>query len=597
LGWGRRFESLIVLLLWAALACGPAKALPLSKDHGMARGRRDAWGRVVRPSIGMQQMFWVRVPNDTFGLIYQYAQRSATLRRTGKHCYLFVGDNLSLPDSLLDDLQATYDSIVYPTCRKYFGHEWSPGIDNDSLVTVLFEPQMAVGFYFSTFDEMADSLAQTYGHRSNEREMFYIGLDSPPDSASILRIKALMAHGQEHLICWYQNPPCEIWLNEACAMYAMDLCGFGSSISELNFFQKNTSLDIPQWPSGLIDFPANSSDSIPGRRGMGYALLAYLMEKYPGKDPQDPLIYHLVARRDLGRSFLSSGIGAIEWTLREVGYWPPIYFRDILPFWAIANFLNDTTLGGPSKPYGYRKPLGGQTRFVADPTFGPPQLFKTLPDSLIFSLLYYYGQACVYIPSGKTDRRIEFVQDTFHYEIEGVPYTGFVYNVNLVASTSEDFTPGTNTLTPLPPETTIPLPSNSTIKGVKIILSLPYLYGGGGGIPATHFFVYAPLSPAETSGVNKTVYVFPNPFNPDREKVHFRYVVTAPSKVDIRVYDAGGNQVAIVAEEQWQTTPAIYNSQTWDGRNYRGVPVANGVYFGRVKVGDKTTGVKIAVMR
>jgi flagellar hook assembly protein FlgD len=73
-------------------------------------------------------------------------------------------------------------------------------------------------------------------------------------------------------------------------------------------------------------------------------------------------------------------------------------------------------------------------------------------------------------------------------------------------------------------------------------------------------------------------------------------VLEKASQVDIRVYDAAGNQIAVIADQQ-ETPPGIYNSQTWDGRNYRGTPVANGVYFGRMKIGKATTGFKIAVIR
>jgi hypothetical protein len=130
-------------------------------------------------------------------------------------------------------------------------------------------------------------------------------------------------------------------------------------------------------------------------------------------------------------------------------------------------------------------------------------------------------------------------------------------------------------------------------KAIRIIPSLPDWKGGES--PRFYVYAYTPFNAKDTT-INRSPYVFPNPFNPDKEKIHFHYVLTQQSKVDIRVYDAAGNQQAVVAEDQ-ELGPGVYNSQTWDGRNYRGTPVANGVYFGRVKVGNKTSGLKIAVMR
>lgn len=174
--------------------------------------------------------------------------------------------------------------------------------------------------------------------------------------------------------------------------------------------------------------------------------------------------------------------------------------------------------------------------------------------------------------------------------------SSYVYSGYVVTSTTEDFAPGTNTIlrafTPNSPLGSIRYEPTSEVKGIRIIPSYLFIRGQAN----FDIYAYTPLNPAESSQVSKAVYVFPNPFNPERGKVNFHYVITQPGKVDIRIYDAGGNQVAVIAD-QVETSPGIYNSQAWDGRNYRGQLVANGIYFGRVKVGNKTTGVKIAVMR
>lgn len=611
MGWRRRFESLIFLLLWAALVCGPARALtmtenavPLSRDYLMAKGRMDASGRVMRPCLGTQRTFWVRVPNDTFGLVYQYAQRSATLRRTGAHSYLYVEDGVQLSDSVINDLGTTYDSLIYPTCQRSFGHEWNPGIDGDSLVTIFLGSDLLSEFYFSPYDETPDSLAREKGHRSNEREMFYLGRAT----YSPERVKAAIAHCQEHLIHWWQNPPGEAWLDEACAMVAMDLCGFGSTIREVDDFRGNAALALTDWPSKLVDLPAAPDEPLNAKRGMLYSFLAYLVEKYPGNDS---LLYHLVARRDLNPSFpwfFPNGIANVTKAFQETeGRY--LNFIELFVRWNAANFVNDTTVVDPTPGYapigfGYRKPLGGMARFQVLPTTGPPYYFQTFPDS-VFLELPWYGQEYIEIPVTRPSLRVELDQDLGMWIGFGEECYGWLYQGYVITSTSEDFALGTNTIRRMvtPPLFRVPvikgetLQVSSDIKKIRVISSMQWatsFEGWVGESPKFYVFAYTPISPQDSGS---KVYVFPNPFNPDKEKVHFRYVVTAPSKVDIRVYDASGNQVAIVADEQWQTTPAIYNSQTWDGRNYRGKPVANGVYFGRIKVGDKTTGVKIAVMR
>lgn len=560
----------------------------------MAKGKLDAAGRVIEPRLGTQQTFWVRLPNDTLGLIYQYAQKSATLRRTGSHCYLFVEDGTQVPDSILDGLQGTYDTLIYPTCRRFFGEKWNPGIDGDSLITILLSSSLHTEFYFSSFDEMTDSLAKTKGHRSNEREMFYLR-----PGEDVMRMKGLTAHCEEHLIHWWQNPPAEPWLVEGCAMYAMDLCGFGSTIREVYDFQQNGTLNLAEWPSGVVDLPRYTNEPMDARRGMQYAFLAYLADNFPGRNPSDPMIYHLVARRALGDTayFKPYAYMNIAVALWETG--GPPSFLDPFQRWTVANFVNDTTLVDPNpppamprKPFGYRKPLGGDPNFHVLPTVE----FKTFPDSARIELRWYQ-QTYVQVSAGLPQLKVEVVQDTAFWRIEGARYWGFVYWGYIITSTSAEFAPGTNTIVQhwTPPysfQTTV-LNLNSQTKAFRIMGSLPQAYPGGP--PMLSVFAYTPFNPGDTT-ISRSAYVFPNPFNPERGKLHFRYVLSEASQVDIRVYDAAGNQIAVIANQQ-ETLPGIYNSQAWDGRNYRGIPVANGVYFGRMKIGKATTGVKIVVMR
>lgn len=84
---------------------------------------------------------------------------------------------------------------------------------------------------------------------------------------------------------------------------------------------------------------------------------------------------------------------------------------------------------------------------------------------------------------------------------------------------------------------------------------------------------------------------YPNPFNP---ATTIRYSVTEPSYVQIWMYDSSGRFIRTLANE-------IKSSGTyelrWDGRNSRGAAVASGVYFCRMRVGDKMLGRKIVLLR
>ncbi len=96
---------------------------------------------------------------------------------------------------------------------------------------------------------------------------------------------------------------------------------------------------------------------------------------------------------------------------------------------------------------------------------------------------------------------------------------------------------------------------------------------------------------------NENVYAYPNPFNPEIESVNFRFRLARDGSVTVKVYDVSSTLVntintgsPMVAGEELQVT--------WNGRNGRGIAVANGVYFYVIESGSGGRAVgKVAVLR
>ncbi len=74
---------------------------------------------------------------------------------------------------------------------------------------------------------------------------------------------------------------------------------------------------------------------------------------------------------------------------------------------------------------------------------------------------------------------------------------------------------------------------------------------------------------------------YPNPFNPSTT---IAYQLAEAGQVSLVVYDLTGNVVSTLVNES-QT--AGYYQTVWNGRDRRGVPVATGVYFYRLKAGTE----------
>jgi len=97
---------------------------------------------------------------------------------------------------------------------------------------------------------------------------------------------------------------------------------------------------------------------------------------------------------------------------------------------------------------------------------------------------------------------------------------------------------------------------------------------------------------------NTNVYIYPNPFSPDRDGGGtLRYSLASDGAVTIEIFDASGDLVKTLCQGTPERSGIEY-SKWWDGKNEKGQVVANGVYFFRIKssTGEKAFG-KAAVVR
>jgi hypothetical protein len=84
---------------------------------------------------------------------------------------------------------------------------------------------------------------------------------------------------------------------------------------------------------------------------------------------------------------------------------------------------------------------------------------------------------------------------------------------------------------------------------------------------------------------------YPNPFNPE---TLIAYRVGSANEVELSVYDVRGRRVTTLVSSTQQ--PGIYRVR-WGGENSQGQPVASGVYFYRLRVGDEHFSRKMVLMK
>ncbi len=219
----------------------------------------------------------------------------------------------------LDSLSSEFDNNIYPNLTSLFGSEWNPGIDNDSRITVLFEPMNTTeGGYFRETDEY-DKLQLP---ASNEREMLYLSvsnIDSP-------NAKIVLAHEFTHLITFNQKNKIygveeDTWLNEARADYSSTILGYDDAYTGSNLQQR------------VKDFVENPFDAVTDWTGTKYdyasasLFLHYLVDHYGLNILSDSLKSKLVGVASINEALIKRGA-------KE-------NFAQAFTNWTIASVVND----------------------------------------------------------------------------------------------------------------------------------------------------------------------------------------------------------------------------------------------------------------
>jgi hypothetical protein len=86
---------------------------------------------------------------------------------------------------------------------------------------------------------------------------------------------------------------------------------------------------------------------------------------------------------------------------------------------------------------------------------------------------------------------------------------------------------------------------------------------------------------------------YPNPFNP---QTTIDYTISGATHVRVDIFDTAGRRVRRLVDED-QTPETGGHRVSWDGTDDRGVRVASGIYFYRLKAGTYTKTHKMVLLR
>ncbi len=262
--------------------------------------------------VGDRQTFWVSNVDTNTNF-----QVETVLRYATDHAYFWIEDGVDYDEDELRALAEAFENKIYPTDRAFFGSEWTPGVDGDPHIYIVYARGLGASLagYFSSADEL-HPLAHEY---SNAHEMFLFNADNVDLGEDFTY--GVLAHEFQHMIHWYQDRNESSWLNEGFSELASFLNGYDVGGFDYAYIQ-NPDLQLTYWPT----------DNTPPHYGASFLFVDYFLNRF-GEQATQRLVAHP-----------ENGMVSVDAVLSEIGAQDSIaggrltadaLFRD----WTVANYV------------------------------------------------------------------------------------------------------------------------------------------------------------------------------------------------------------------------------------------------------------------
>lgn len=279
--------------------------------------------------------------------------------------FFFSEQGLDAEEAQVRALVNDFDQNTYPVVRQFFGSEWSPGVDGDPHLYILYTTGLgkSVAGYYASSDEFS-RLAHEF---SNEKEMFYINADVVGLADSWL--PGTLAHELQHMVHWVHDSNEDTWMNEGASVLAEFLTGhsahgFDHSFALAPDLQLNSWSEVGGGPDALAHY------------GASFLFLAYFLDRF-GEQATRALVAHP-----------ENGMWAVDAVLMDLGAYDhlrdsPIGADDVFADWVVANYVGDT--GWHDGRYGYNN-------FRSAPRVeSPTEIIDICPSDMLRATVHQYA--------------------------------------------------------------------------------------------------------------------------------------------------------------------------------------------------------------
>ncbi len=307
--------------------------------------------------VGAKREFWI-INADT----NEHAQVEMTLLNITPLTY-FWAENPELVNK--EDMRALmdeFDTQIIPTNREFFGDEWTPGIDNDPHIYLLYTGNLgsSIGGYVSSSDGY-NPIVQQY---SNSLEGYVLVEDQPigdPYAYSTL------AHEFVHIIQNNNDRNDVSWINEGFAEVGAFVNGYDAGGADYYYVQ---SPDLQ-----LNDWATNDSPDFGAHYGQSFLYLTYFLDRF-GEEATKALTAN--PKNDLA---------SVDDTLKtlnviDVESGKLITADDVFMDWAAAMYLMDEEVGDGRFTF-HNYPDGPQT--------SDTETISSCPQSVLTRDVHQYG--------------------------------------------------------------------------------------------------------------------------------------------------------------------------------------------------------------
>jgi len=340
--------------------------------------------------VGEQDEFWVTnvETNENFRV-------SATLQYATPHAYFWVEDGVRVNEGEMKALVDTFENQMYPTDREFFGSEWSPGIDGDEHIYILYA--RGLGFSIAGYFSSADAIHPLVHEYSNAHEMFIFNADN-----SFLDEEytyGVLAHEFQHMIHWAQDRNETSWINEGFSELAVFLNGYNVGGKDFGYAM-NPDLQLNDWPD-----PSSPEFGI--HYGASFLYVTYFLDRF-GEEATKLL----VKDPENGLDSIDNVLAQINAVDSQTGQ--PITADDVVMDWFLANYLLDSSVGDGRYTY---------NNYPSAPQTFPTESVSACPTETMGRTVRQYGVDYIQV-NCQGDYTLRFEGSTIARLLPEDPYSG-----------------------------------------------------------------------------------------------------------------------------------------------------------------------------